>query len=172
MIIDYDELAKKHKPKEQVRILLIGEAPPPGGKRYFYLKPNNYRPKGKVEMDQSLPATIFNHYFGKRPADENEYSDFLIILQDRGIFLIDLINKPLRIREKYGLNYMNLELIFSDDNLGLLEERISGLTNQTTTLIFLLARNYHKIYRQKLTSRFPNAKFIRWKDFRLDIQHL
>jgi hypothetical protein len=33
-----------------------------------------------------LPATIFNHYFGRRPADTNEYRDLLLRLKELGVF--------------------------------------------------------------------------------------
>jgi hypothetical protein len=36
----YEELANTYKPKE-IKILLIGEDPPPNGKSYFYKVPEN-----------------------------------------------------------------------------------------------------------------------------------
>jgi hypothetical protein len=57
-------------------------------------------PKSKIEDDTSLRATIFNHYFGRRPNDRNEYLEFLICLKERAIFLIDIINEKLVIKKR------------------------------------------------------------------------
>jgi len=64
----YENLAKNYKPKN-IKILLIGEAPPHNRKSYFYKVPDNYTPKKPIIKDYSLPATIFNHYFGRRPSN-------------------------------------------------------------------------------------------------------
>ena len=39
-----------------------------------------------VLYDTSLPAIIFNHYFGRRPKDIDEYKTFLDCLRQKGIF--------------------------------------------------------------------------------------
>jgi len=164
---NYSELAKVYKPSE-LKVLLIGEAPPPNGKSYFYKIPEKYPiRKSTIEDDASLPATIFNHYFGKRPNDIGEYKKFLNCLKNRGIFLIDISNEPIIIREKYKLNIENIEKLISDNNLSDLEGRINSLKNEKTLIIFLLARNN---YLKNLRQKFPELSFINWKCFRLDLR--
>jgi hypothetical protein len=173
MNINYNELASLYKPTK-ISTLLIGEAPPPSGKKYFYLIPDKYNPRNPIEQDQSLPATVFNHYFGRRPNSPEEYRKFLICLKEHGIFLIDLINLPLRIRnnkEHGGINIESIEQVFSDANLAVLNNRIEEIADANTEIIFLIARNYKKVYKSKLsiTTGIPFTKknYIRWKDFRL-----
>lgn len=162
----YRLLAKPFKPKK-IRNLLIGEAPPPDGTTYFYRMPEKYsRPKSKIEDDTSLRATIFNHYFGRRPNDRNEYLEFLNCLKERGIFLIDILNKPIVIRKKDGsIDEDNLKILLSEENLNELDSRIKSLTNADTKIIFLLARTK---YLKVLKNKFPNVSYIPWKCFRLD----
>jgi hypothetical protein len=165
--MEYEKHAKLYKPKE-IKILLIGEAPPPNGKSYFYKVPEKYPTrKSSIEDDTSLPATIFNHYFGRRPNDTKEYEQFLKCLKERGVFLIDIINLPLEIRKKdKSLNQENIDKLISDDNLNDLEKRINSLNNKDKKVIFLLARTK---YLKKLKTKFSNYSFITWKCFRLDI---
>ena len=96
--INYFEESEKFKPKE-VKILLVGEAPPPSGKTYFYVpKPmSNKRP---IKDDRSLPATIFYHYFKERPETVERYIELLNKLKDMGIFLVDIIDEPIRISDR------------------------------------------------------------------------
>lgn len=165
--MDYEKISKEYIPKPHIKTLLIGEAPPPNRRTYFYLKPDDYKPNRAIEDDRSLPSTIFNHYFGRRPADSFEYEKFLKCLKKRGIFLIDIINEPLKIRAKKGLIEENLEILLSPINLKKLQERIDKLTKNNSKVIFLLPRyNYLK----RLKELFPNASFIGWKCFRLDIR--
>lgn len=166
--LDYQKLAKNFMPNE-IKILLIGEAPPPNGKKYFYRIPENYSPSSSIEYDRSLPATIFNHYFGRRPKDEKEYECFLKCLKKRDIFLIDIINEPLKIRDKgrkNGINEDNIAKLLS--NLDYLKKRIEEfkIKNKNIIVIFLLARNN---YIKKLKEKFEDVSFITWKCFRLDI---
>ena len=98
--MDYNTIAGKYKPV-MIKILLIGEAPPPNQANYFYKVPDKYpTKKSTIENDSSLPATIFNHYFSRRPLNEKEYEKFLCLLKEKGVFLIDIIHKPLEIRRK------------------------------------------------------------------------
>jgi hypothetical protein len=54
-----------YKP-ESIKVLLIGEAPAQNGS-YFYKVPEKYPTRNSsIEDDTSMPATIFNHYFGRR----------------------------------------------------------------------------------------------------------
>jgi len=166
-MINYVELARKYKP-ETIKVLLIGEAPPPNGTSYFYKIPDKYPSRNTtIENDISLPATIFNHYFGQRPKDPNEYSRFLECLKESGIYLIDIINEPLEIRKKdKSLNQENINKLISTENLNDLESRINSLKNNDSKVIFLLARTK---YLKSLRIKFPNYSFVTWKCFRLDI---
>lgn len=164
--IDYESFSKKYKP-DIVKILLIGEAPPPNGKSYFYKIPEKYPIRNySIEDDATLPATIFNHYFGRRPNDPNEYESFLNCLKDKGVFFIDLFKEP----EKFRGNKKNQEKIFTDDNIKHLEKEICSLgSDDSIKIIFLLARQYTKNHLNKLKSKFQHAAFIRWKDFRINV---
>ena len=160
-MIDYQKERAKYCPRI-VETLLIGEAPPPSGNTYFYV-PKVMGLGKSVENDTSLPATIFNHYFGKRPESINEYKKFLITLKHNGIYLIDIIDEPIKIRgnkenESYLISKLpelrnkiaNLKIDIAEDNWK-----------------FLLARNS---YKSKVNQYFPKAGKVRWKDFRLNIE--
>ena len=165
--MNYIELAETYRP-EKIEVLLIGEAPPPNGKNYFYKVPDIYPVKSvEIEDDTSLPATIFNHYFGKRPISPTEYEKFLKCLQSRRVFLIDIFNEPIKIRNgRKGIIKENLEKLISTQNLKVLKDRIDDLTDPKTKIIFLLARNN---YLKNLRQSFKDVSFINWKCFRLDI---
>ena len=136
--MNYENLAWLYKP-EIIKTLLIGEAPPLSGKKYFYDIPKEYKPRNcTIENDTSLPATIFNHYFGTMPKNEKEYQIYLNLLKNRGVFLIDIINKNLEIRKKdRTLNKENIKLLVSEDNLKELKQRIRNISNENTKIIFL-----------------------------------
>ena len=166
-MIDYNKLAKNYTPRH-IKTLLIGEGPPPNGNTYFYLPPRNYRTKGNIEKDSRLPSTIFNHYFGKRPSSTQEYIKFLSCLKKAGIFLIDMYQIPIKFRG----NKTNQSLLFENKNLKNVKFRISTLVfNKSSLLIFLLARTYPSLSLKKLKQQFPDAMYVRWKYFRLDIEH-
>lgn len=165
--MDYKEIAKQYKPSI-IKTLLIGEAPPPDGKTYFYHIPEKYSiPKSEIEDDTSLRATIFNHYFGRRPSDRNEYLKFLNCLKERGVFLIDIINENLLIKKRgQPFNQENINKLVSTNNLCDLQNRISNLVTKDTKTLFLLptGRQYIKVLKES----FSNSSFINWKNFRLD----
>lgn len=164
----YSLYSECYKPTE-IKVLLIGEAPPPNGKSYFYAVPEKYPTRiTSIENDTSLPATIFNHYFGRRPNDTNEYKQFLKCLQERGIFLIDIINENLVIKKR-GLpfNQVNINKLVSTKNLNELKFRITKLITSDTKIIFLLPTG--RPYIKRLREEFPNVSFVNWKCFRLDI---
>lgn len=161
MKLDYIGLAETYKP-QQVKTLLIGEAPPPDGKRYFYKIPDKCSISKDIEIDRSLPSTIFNHYFGRRPSDPDEYRQFLEMLKNEGVFLIDIYEKP----EKFNRHKENWYILFTDHNLELLRRRVRSLANEKTKIIFLLARNYPTEQKSKLTTMFSAARYVRWIDFR------
>lgn len=156
--INYYEESEKYRP-EKIKNLLVGEAPPSSRKTYFYV-PRLMSLTRPVENDTSLPATIFNHYFNKRPETENEYVNFLQQLQERGIFLIDICNDPIKVRGcPEGIQRIIKEI--SNLRQKMIERKIE-IRDQD--IIFLLARkNYSKYIRRE----FPASKRIRWKDFRL-----
>ena len=107
--IDYRRLSEDFKP-DAIKVLLIGEAPPPNGKSYFYTIPEKYPTiKYSIEDDTSLPATIFNHYFGRRPLNEKEYEKFLCLLKEKGVFLIDIIHNLWKYGEK--TNHLILKIL-------------------------------------------------------------
>lgn len=173
MNINYSKTSSLYKPKK-IRTLLIGEAPPPSGEKYFYKIPKKYVVSKIIADDTSLPATIFNHFFGRRPNNSEEYGEFLESLKENGIFLIDLINLPLKIRdkkEKGGINKELVDNVFSDTNLVDLKNRINELSDSETEIIFLLARKYKKDYKNRLSEtlgiKLTKKNYIRWKDFRL-----
>lgn len=160
MAINYEKYANKYKPEKIVE-LLIGEAPPPNGKNYFYKTPENYKPKDcQIEHDSSLPSTIFHHYFQKRPVDKIMYEECLNSLKKDGVFLIDIMNEPIQIRGKRE----NIKKLISTDNLKMLKMRIEELVQIDTQVTFLLARTG---YTRTLKQAFPNATFKSWKEFRL-----
>ena len=163
-MLNYKELAYNYKPEDEIKILLVGEAPPPSGRKYFYSVPQNYKPKSNIERDTSLPGTIFNHFFDKLPNNSSEYEKYLIKLKTNGIFLIDMYEHPIQVRNN---KEDSLPIIFSDSNLENLDYRIQSLISEKSEIIFLLARTYKKEYILKLKNKFNTAKFIRWIDFRL-----
>jgi hypothetical protein len=95
--MDYQSLANKYRPSV-IKTLLIGEAPPPAGKSYFYLPYQMSR--ASLENDTSLPATIFGHYFGRKPDDKVEYITYVESLKEMGIFLIDIVEQAIQIRDR------------------------------------------------------------------------
>jgi hypothetical protein len=156
--INYTKEAGKYRPKK-IKTLLIGEAPPPSGKTYFYI------PKVPVRKD-SLPATIFQHYFGKNPKTEKEYTEMLKRLQKKGIFLIDIYDEPIRILDKSKPRWRDMEnldkVIKEIPKLrGKMKKRKINIKDENIT--FLLARND---YKKEIKQMFPASKLISWKKFR------
>lgn len=163
MPIDYFKESEKYKP-DTVTTLLVAEAPPPSGESYFYVpKPmNNNRP---IRTDQSLPATIFYHYFQTRPETEEEYVQLLLRLKGMGIFLMDISDEPIRIRQGYQIIQENLDRLVAEiPNLrGRIRSR--GIDVPDENIKFLLPRLH---YRRHLRAEFPNARYYRWIEFRMN----
>jgi hypothetical protein len=158
MEIDYLFESEKYKPNH-ISVLLVGEAPPPSKKRYFYL-PRDLSNNQPVEEDTSLSATIFNHYFKKRPSTRKEYQQFLLKLKQRGIFLIDICDDPIRVRNcPEGVQRIIDEIPNLRDKI---YQRAIKISDED--IIFLLPR---PSYKKHLRRYFPDSKFVRWKDFRL-----
>jgi len=163
--INYFEESEKYRP-QSIKTLLIAEAPPPSGTRYFYV-PKAMSKKIPIENDRSLPATIFHHYFQKRPQRKEEYIDLLNNLKLLGIFLIDIVDMPIRIRDrktKGGIDQENLRTLKNE--ISKLREKISsrGIAIDDDKMIFLVPRLH---YKKEIQSEFPKAQIVRWKDFRL-----
>lgn len=162
-MLDYHKLANTYRP-EKIKTLLIGEAPPPRGKTYFYL-PIIMSTAHPIDTDQSLPATIFNHYFHRRPTSEKEYDEFLSELKRKGIFLIDIFNKPIKVRE----NTENQQIII--DAFPKIREKIKKMSIEIEDdeIVFLMPRTrlVDQSYKKLIEQFFPNANKYRWKDFRL-----
>jgi len=161
-MIDYLKVRAEYQPST-IKTLLIGEAPPPNGKTYFYL-PKLMSLGKSVRDDTSLPATIFNHYFHKRPETLEQYKAYLNTLEMHGIYLIDIIDEPKRIRG----NKENEEYLIS--KIPFLKEKIEsrGLVIEEENWIFLLARNS---YKKHLKKHYPLSTKIRWIDFRMDTSY-
>ncbi|MGQ9570134.1 MAG: hypothetical protein ACUVUQ_04685 [Thermodesulfovibrionales bacterium] len=158
MSIDYFKESEKYRPRK-VTTLLVGEAPPAFRKTYFYL-PRPLSNKRPVRNDRSLPATIFYHYFQRRPETEAEYVDLLFKLQNKGIFLIDICDEPLRVRG----NKKNLEKIVNEIPNLRNKMILRNISIEDEDIIFLLPR---KNYLKYLKSEFPTSKYFRWIDFRM-----
>jgi hypothetical protein len=172
-MMNYENLSNQYKPN-RIHILLIGEAHPPNQKTYFYKVPEKCSASRAIEQDTSLPATIFHHYFGVRPSNPQEYEKLLTCLQHHGIFLMDMINEPLLIRDRSaegGIHLENLEKLFSEENLTSLKKRITEVSDPQTRIIFLVPRTYKKMYRERLAYHLEieltKDNYICWKDFRL-----
>ena len=160
--INYFQESEKYRPKI-VRTLLVAEAPPPAGTRYFYV-PRRMSNKTPVEKDRSLPATIFHHYFKKKPETVEEYVRFLNKLRDLGIFVVDILDAPIKIREKGGINQKNLQYLVSKIKKLRTKIKRRGIFIGDENIIFLLPRRH---YKKELHEEFPNSKKMRWIDFRL-----
>ncbi len=146
----YENMANNFRPKK-VRKLLIAECPPVNGK-YFYL------PKANVK-DASLAGTIFLHHFRRNPRDVDEYYRFLRRLQKKGVFLIDILNYPLKVRS----NKRNRSLIKKEIPRLKTNIKARGIRIKEDKITFLLPRvSYKKI----IVQHFPRAEVKRWKEFR------
>ncbi len=159
MAIDYFLEAEKYRPTF-ITTLLIGEAPPPSGKFYFYV-PRTMSTNRSIETDTSLPATIFNHYFETRPQSVEDYTTFLSALRENGIFLIDICDEPIRVRGSDE----GLKRIIEDIPKLRAKIESKGIVIQDESITFLLARNNYKSH---IRREFPTAKYFSWKKFRTE----
>ena len=158
-VIDYLAESERYRPSV-IKTLLIGEAPPPSGTSYFYV-PSKMALTIPIEKDRTLPATIFNHYFGVRPQSDEEYVAFLRTLRDNGVFLVDICDEPVQVRQSpEGIERIRSEIPKLASKLA---ER--GITVAEDQMVFLLAR---KDYQADIRRAFPSAKRFRWKDFRMN----
>jgi hypothetical protein len=159
-MIDYLNESEKYRPAI-ITTLLIGEAPPPSGHKYFYL-PESMSASKSIENDTSLPATIFHHYFQTRPATQENYLELLYKLKEMGAFLIDIYDQPVRVRERN--KPPNIQPIV--EAIPKLREKMvrRGIEVPDERIVFLLARNH---YKKVLQQYFPDSKTVPWIDFRL-----
>jgi hypothetical protein len=159
MTINYHIEAEKYRPSV-IKTLLVGEAPPPSCKAYFYL-PRLMTETTPIERDASLPATIFHHYFRTRPNSIDAYTCLLRALKANGIFLIDICDDPIRVRgSKDGLSRIVSEIPRLRSKLA-----HRGISVADESIVFLLAR---RNYKRAIRDEFPNAKLIEWRHFRND----
>ena len=158
MAINYLAQSEKYRP-EVIETLLIGEAPPPDRKTYFYL-PTALRNNVPIDRNRKLPATIFHHYFKTLPVDEEKYHELLLKLKQLRVFLVDIVDKPIRVRNSPDGVRQIIEAIpklrakLEGRNIDIRDERI----------VFLLAR---KNYRKWIREAFPKSRLVPWKDFRM-----
>src|SRR5262249_18625805 len=96
MPIDYLAQSEAYRPAV-IDTLLVGEAPPPNGKSYFYL-PTVLHKARSIRDNRSLPATIFAHYFDKLSESKEEYASFLVGLKELRVFLVDILDTPVKVR--------------------------------------------------------------------------
>ena len=158
MTIDYFNESEKYRPKT-IKTLLVGEAPPSSGKTYFYV-PKAMSDKILIQKDSSLPATIFNHYFQKRPTTVEKYVDFLRLLQAKGIFLIDICDEPIKVRNNpEGIQRIKKEIPALQGKM-----KRKNINVAVEGILFLLARNN---YIKDIKREFPNSTYKSWKDFRM-----
>lgn len=165
MVIEYFLESERYRPRT-IKTLLVGEAPPFSGKTYFYAPRamSNAVPI-EIENDRSLPATIFNHYFLERPTTIDRYKTFLLRLKEKGIFLIDICDEPIRIRKcPEGI----MRIIDEIPNLRS-KMRVRDIHVADRDIIFLLARNN---YEKNIKREFVDSQLVRWKDFRMCPQPL
>jgi hypothetical protein len=158
MAIGYLSQSEKYRP-EVIETLLVGESPPPNGKSYFYL-PTTLRNNVPIVENRSLPATIFYHYFQRLPTNEKEYGDLLMKLKQRRVFLVDLVDEPIRVRgSSEGIERIieaipKLRAKLARRNIDISDERV----------VFLLARGN---YRKWIREAFPKSSLVPWIDFRM-----
>jgi hypothetical protein len=158
MAINYLLESEKYKP-EIVKTLLVGEAPPPSGDKYFYV-PRAMSTDLPIEEDRSLPATIFYHYFKERPTTTDRYITLLLRLKEKGIFLIDIYNEPIKVRNSPD----GVKRIINEIPKLRVKIKSRGINIADRNIVFLLARNTYKTHIRHI---FPGSELITWKYFRI-----
>ncbi|MEW6003341.1 MAG: hypothetical protein AB1638_11960 [Nitrospirota bacterium] len=162
MAINYLNESEKYRPEKigkTIETLLVGESPPLSGKKYFYV-PRPMSDKIPIQKDRNLPATIFNHYFKKRPTSIDEYVNFLLRLQAKGIFLIDICDEPINARgNPKAIQQIIKEIPYLRSKMKKRKIKVAD-----EDIVFLLAR---KNYLKDIRREFPNSGYKRWIDFRM-----
>lgn len=91
-MLDYKKLSEIYKP-DSIRLLLIGEAPPDGGNRYFYEAPVKEYDYLFMAVYQAIDEMASYEYDQmKRPEEIKE--GVLSILKYKGVFITDLCPMP------------------------------------------------------------------------------
>ncbi|MBI5026434.1 MAG: hypothetical protein HZC12_06870 [Nitrospirae bacterium] len=121
--------------------------------------------KISIQKDRSLPATIFSHYFQKRPTTEEEYDNLLRLLQSKGIFLIDICDDPIKVRG----NSNGIQRLIKEIPKLRTKMKKRKINIEDKDIVFLLAR---KNYLKNIKQEFPISKYIRWIDFRMSPEPL
>ncbi len=156
--LDYLALSEAYRPFV-IETLLVGEAPPPSGSSYFYL-PMVLRKTPSIRDNRSLPATIFHHYFLRLPESTEEYAAFLLQLKELGVFLVDLFDTPIQVRNSpEGMQQIVGALPAFRDKL-----KRRSIEVEDESIVFLLARTS---YRARIRREFPRSRLVRWIDFRM-----
>jgi hypothetical protein len=158
MTIDYFAQSEVYRPAV-IKTLLVGEAPPPNGKSYFYL-PAVLRKAPSIRHNRSLPATIFYNYFQKLPESKEEYAALLLQLKELGVFLVDIFDMPIKVRGSVEGMRQIVEAI--PMLRGKLKRRKIEVADEN--IVFLLAR---KSYRATIRREFPKSPLVPWIDFRM-----
>jgi hypothetical protein len=165
MTIDYHGLSERYKPSK-IETLLVGEAPPPAETRYFYL-PMEMNPNRDIRGYTSLPATIFYHHFQKIPQSIEEYKELLSELQNKGIFLLDILDEPIRVRDRRFLKQINPDSLQKViDAIPKLRDKmkIRKIEVNDKNIIFLDPSHG---YEKHVAIEFPSSKIIKWVDYRM-----
>ena len=168
MALDYHGLSERYRPSK-IETLLVGEAPPPSGDKYFYY-PKEMNPDRSIRGYPSLPATIFYHHFQRIPQSIGEYKELLSELQKKGIFLIDILDEPIRVRDRVypkQVNPVHLRRII--DTIPKLRGKMKdrGIKVNDENIIFLDPGHGYKRY---VSMEFPLSKIVKWVDYRMSAE--
>jgi hypothetical protein len=95
------------------------------------------------------------------PANVAEYEKLLLKLRDQRVFLVDILDTPVKVRNSpEGLQQVIEAIPRLRANL-----KRRGIKIADEKIIFLLARNS---YRTHIRREFPKSKMVPWIDFRMD----
>jgi len=169
--LDYLELSEKYKPENiglKTKTLLVAEAPPPSGTSYFYL-PGKLAKYENIEDARTLPHTIFYHHFTDIPLTIGKYEEYLKRLQKMEIFLMDILDEHLKIRDSSsssGINQENYKKLLLQ--ISKLRDKIKnrGIQIEDENIIFLDPYHVYS-YHKELKKEFPESEIIRWIVYRL-----
>jgi hypothetical protein len=165
MALDYSGLSENYRPSK-IETLLVGEAPPPSGEKYFYY-PKEMNPERDVRGYASLPATIFYHHFKSIPSTKEEYKEMLSRLQEKGIFLIDILDEPIRVRDRSYPRQVNpVQLRKVIDAIPKLRSKMKSRKIEISDGDITFLDPGHG-YERYVRMEFPSSKIIKWADYRM-----